>query len=288
MNRFFTIVIIVIAVVCTAMHSEAQVGKVDARRETNFILEVKILDEFIDRFNNEPTPEFKKAYMQSGKRKPLKRRDLIRSLFEFPAGSVDSVAKRFIAQVTDSLYPQKLSFYDSGWYAEVQCAFKSGGQQKIIPLILQVNANDRQSVRWMIAGIGESSLLNQNPKPRTQKTYSRKNAPTGAIPSSDYGTNFLELYHILTPGIDADNVLLPELLDTKEGKTFVQLLKSGQLTLLYPGKMKFHFFQIQGYVFTVERFVRDTNHSGWLISSLLSLTEKEKSLRRQMLLQRPL
>ena len=269
-----------------AQQVQTTYARPSAERESNFLYEVKIIDEFIERFNDDLTSNLRKTYLQKGQDITFSRPDLLRSLFEPPAAMETPTAKKFIAQVNDSAHPQHISFNDTAWYAEVQCSFLSGGHKLVIPLILQVNTAADKTCKWMISGIGDSPELHERTNMPDTIAKTNKSPAQEFISPSDYATNFLELHRILAAHVISASYFVPELMATERGKKFVQLIQSDKLTFEYPGTMKFYFFQIPNYAFVVERFVRNTPHSGWLISSLAPATDAEKNGQKSQLLQR--
>jgi hypothetical protein len=260
----------------------AQGVQADLTREVNFLYEVKVIDEFIERFNDDPTSFLRKEYLRHGKPINFTRRDLVQYLFEKPAGSGDSLMIGFVNQVTDSLHPQKLSFDDTNWYAEVMCNFSMAGKHMNIPLVLQVATDTDRSSRWMICGIGDAPVFHDGENaaaPAAVKDQKKFISP------SDYATNFLELHHILKPGFEGVNYLTPQLMESERGRKFARLIQDGKMKFEAPGAMRFYFFQIPNYTFVVERFVRQTTHSGWLISDLTPASADEKRIRKEKLLQ---
>ncbi len=256
-----------------------------ATREANFLYEVKLIDEFIERFNDAPNSFLRKEYLRYGKPINFTRQDLVRFLFEKPITPADSLANKFIGQVTDSLHPQLLSFNDSNWYAELNCFFTLGNVQLAIPLVLKVETDSIGSSRWLICGIGDSPALHDTAtiSPGNEMKDRKK-----FISPSDYATKFLELHHILQPGFEGVNYLSHSLYETERGRKFCQMIQTGKLKFDGPGDMRFYFFQIPNYSFKVERFVRQTNHSGWLITQLDATTDVEKRFLKERLLQRNL
>jgi hypothetical protein len=257
-----------------------------AAREANFLYEVKVIDEFIERFNDDPTSFLRREYLRYGKPINFTRRDLVQFLFEKPVKPEDGIVTKFVDQVTDSANPQKISFNDTNWYAEVTCSFNMAGRHVAIPLVLQVATDTDRSSRWMICGIGDAPVFHDaagsaglSSAVKDQKKF---------ISPSDYATNFLELHHILKPGFEGVNYLTPQLLESERGKKFAQLIQSGKMKFEAPGSLRFYFFQIPNYTFVVERFVRQTTHSGWLISDLIVTGADEKRARKEKLLQRSL
>jgi hypothetical protein len=57
---------------------------------------------------------------------------------------------------------------------------------------------------------------------------------------------------------------------------FVEEVKDGNLKFESVDNVKFHFFQVQNWYFEVTYFNRNEMNSGWLISSLLRVSESEK------------
>jgi hypothetical protein len=277
----------VLVVASCANLCHAQGTRAGAAREANFLFEVKVIDEFIERFNDDPTSFLRREYLRAGKDINFTRQDLLKHLFEKTVTPGDSLVLQFVSQVTDSAGPQKLNFNDSEWYAEVMCAFNAGGRRIEIPLVMQISEDTDKSVRWMISGIGDSPALHDpNTVASTLKTTVKDQKQY--ISPSDYATNFLELHRILKPGFEGINYMTPQLLESERGKRFAQLVESGKMKFESSGHMRFYFFQIPNYTFTVERFVRQTTHSGWLISELSPATEDEKLARKARLLQRTL
>jgi hypothetical protein len=269
---------------CTQI--SAQGVPASSAREANFLYEVKVIDEFIERFNDDPTSFLRREYLRYGKPINFTRRDLVQYLFEKPVKPEDGLVMKFVDQVTDSSNPQKISFNDTNWYAEVTCSFNMGGRQVAIPLVLQVATDTDRSSRWMICGIGDAPVFRDALSEAGMATAVKNQKKF--ISPSDYATNFLELHHILKPGFEAINYLTPQLMESERGKKFAQLIQSGKIKFEAPGNMRFYFFQIPNYTFVVERFVRQTTHSGWLISDLTATNADEKRARKEKLLQRTL
>jgi len=266
----------------------AQQVVADAHREANFLFEVKIIDEFIERFNDDPRSNLRREYSRAGRAVPFDRKSLVKSLFDkAPEAGGDGV--RFIEQVTDSAAPQKIAFNDSNWYAELRSSFMFNGQRIDIPLVLSVSTAADHSAKWMIIGLGEvpaapAAAGKDAPAPATPAVANSRAQPF--ISPSDYATNFIELRNILGPGMKPENYFSPELLASSRGQAFVQMILNRKLRFDAPGSMKFYFFQIPNYLFIVERFERQTTHSGWLISNLEAAGDEEKQARISKLLQR--
>lgn len=268
-------------------HSQAQnLANDQVVREGNFLFEVKIIDEFIERFNDAPNSNLRRQYRKYNKPVNFTRRQLLSALFEPPAIVKNDYIQAFINQVMDSTNPQYISFHDSTWYAELEAHFDYNGRKLTIPLVMQVVTGHKNSSKWMIAGIGATDILNGNAPADPPPVAASGKA--GVIPPTNDALNFLELENALKAGMNPSGYFKPELLATSRAQIFTNLIQTGKLSFEGSGTLRYYFFQIPGYVFVVDRFVRNTNHSGWLISRLSSATNDEKQAQRQTLLQRPL
>ncbi len=283
MKRLFLAILLLAPCAPTLIHAQGM--RAGAAREANFLYEVKVIDEFIERFNDDRTSFLRQEYLRLNKPINFTRRQLVEYLFEKPVTPTDNLVIKFVAQVTDSAQPQKLRFNDSNWFAEVMCAFNMNGRHIEVPLVMQVALDTDRSERWLITGIGDSPVFQEGgsaASPITVKDGKK------FIPPSDYATNFLKFHDIFKAGFEGVNYLTPQLLASERGKKFAQLVQSGKLKFEAPGYMRFYFFQIPNYTFIVDRYVRQTTHSGWLISDLTATTDDEKRARKEKLLQRAL
>ena len=280
----------------------------DPAMEQNFLFEVKSPDEFIERFNDDTSSLLRKEYQKANRPFKVKRKMLVFSLFADRTKAIDSNGIRFINQVTDSVKPQYLWFYDSTWYAEVNVTFSYEGKRINVPLVLQVTVDSNKVDHWKIAGIDNVPLTSSaskqdGSKKRQGKTptlspllkdtaslhpmsslFKKDTSSLQSISGADHTANFMVLFRVLVPGLNEKNVFMPGLLASDKGKRFIALIRAGKLKYLQVVQVKYHFFQIPNYVFVVERFSNATNHSGWLISSNERLPLTKKKLRKQQLL----
>lgn len=285
MSNFWITPIIGLVFLCP--QAKAQMVPSDAHREANFLYEVKVIDEFIERFNDDPNSALRKEYVASGRMVPFNRVSLLKALFAEPLKLTDTLAAQFISQITDTLQPELISFNDSNWYDEVSCVFSQDGRRVEIPLIMRVNTAANRSSKWMVSGIGPSPIF-RNEVVESSDVIVDSNKRKRFISPSDYATNFLEFHHILEPKMNELDYFETALLATDRGRKFVQLVKSGKLKFEQTNNMKFYFFQIPNFEFTVERYNRNSTHSGWLISELNSSPDSVKTQNVDRLLGRNL
>jgi hypothetical protein len=246
-----------------------------------------VIDEFIERFNDDPASYLRKVYAQAKKPYHLTRTQLLVSLFNLENAAFtdkDTVLMGFFHEVLDKNHPLYLSFNDNDWYAEAKSVFLLNGKLVEIPLVLHVKSQGNEWAKWMITGVGNKS---QSKEPTPSITLGKPGANVAQyISTSAYASNFVELHYIFSSNMDPQYYFEPQLLSTKGGKEFVEMIKSGQLKFQFVKNITFHFYQIRNWVFTVDHFNRKTFNNGWLISSMRKTTQTEKDAARMKLLNR--
>jgi hypothetical protein len=231
-----------------------------------FFYEVKLIDEFIERFNDEPNSYIRRQSRNLyGTDTFITRRQLIKSLFNKKQQWGQEV-NLFTSAVTDTTDPLYLSFTDSNWYVLAQCVFLHNDKRISLPLVMHITTVDGGS-KWMIAGIGNASVFDTTLPPGlpTEDYYTT----TGDyIPTSSHGTNFVTLTQLLTKSMHPADYMEPYLMATARGSQFTELVRQEKLRFKHVTNMTFHFFTIPGWLFSVSNHKRKEDNRGWLISSL--------------------
>lgn len=267
---------------------KGQTVNTDPQREKEFAYEVKVIDEFFERFNDNPNTLLRRYITKTAPNLAFGRKEMINTLFNRPESwGGNLAAKSFLRQVMDAAHPQGLRFNDSNWFAEAICVFDVDGRNTEIPLILQIIPGEQQGIRWVIAGVGDSYIFRNEPGKGPAPKAGKKSAAQSLSPS-EYATNFLALHEVFRPGMEEIRYFAPQLLKTERGQQFINLIKKGVLSFSYTGLTRFHIYQIPGYELLVERFVRHGLNSGWLITDVQGLPETEVAARKSKLLQRTL
>ncbi len=250
------------------------VGTMPTRASESFYLyEVKLIDEFIERFNDDPSSYIRQQCISLyGTDSIINRRGMLRSLID-KARPWSADLDAFISEITKTGSPQFLSFTDSSWYAVATCVFLYNKKPVEIPLVLHIKTTDGGS-RWMIAGIGNSPTPGGT---TTQATTTQANPPGDFIPTSSHGTDFVVFNNVFSSRMNPTDYFEPALLATTRAQQFIQLIKERKATFQRVKKIKYHFYTIDGRVFIVEQFKRKGTNTGWLISNLQKADEKQKA-----------
>lgn len=255
------------------LSSFAQQIETHSNREMIFAFEVKQIDEFFERFNNS-AGSFFAAYLQNHFPGILPDRlALLKSLFDLKKipGSAE-LAEEFCLQVSDTVNPSYLDFYSHEWYAEAICKFTLNGRPIEITLLLKIERTANGGSKWMIAGVHSRDMV-----PAVIKIgFPEKSTCCKFLNPMSHATNFISLSRAL-----GDKTNLPDYLDSNflhhpYSAAFTQALLRNQLQYHYVREIRYHFLQVEGWVFTVSQYRRQSIHSGWLISNLKKATATEK------------
>jgi len=239
--------------------------------DENFAFQVKLVDEFIERFNNTDSTLIKK-YLKEEYNLEVGRHDLIVSLFNFTDKEWDkALISNFLSDVLETSQPPYLSFYDQDWYAKVVCLADYRAKPVSFELVLSVQHDQASStVNWAIRSLNSEDLgLCGN------FDFSK------LLPPNAHGNHFLELRRVFAnpekyyDTTQADSNLMNKLLGLAQQK---------ELDFQGVKDVSYHFLQIDEWILEVEEFERNEENSGWLINELFkaNASEKEKYLLNQL------
>ena len=266
---FSTLLVLFMIFIFGAMPVKAQsIGDVQMD-EANLYAMTKQMGQFIRRFNYEEDLFGNKINpADPSYRSTAKRRQSLAILFDQQTyGSQPDLQRYFIEDVTsnDSTF---MTFLGGRWYSEVSASFKYKGQNVSVIMILGVEQE----------GLGSKWVLNNIYFSEFNKLF-----PSGEITEKE--KHFL---HPMSHELDFMNIYKifkePEVIEYYASKTFepnyltlfFYEIKRGNLVFQEVESVKFHVFQIKDWYFEVSWFNRSGSNSGWLISNLIYIPEKEK------------
>lgn len=237
--------------------------------ETSLYAMTKQMGQFISRFNYEEDQFGKRINPKDGSyRDNNLRRNTIPLLFDFGGSPAsDDLKAFFVEDVTkdDSCY---MTFLGGRWYAEVSTTFDYKGRDVNVLLILAIEKE----------GLGSKWVLTNVYFPEYNKMF-----PTG-----EWAEKEKHFLHPMSHELDFMNIYKafenPYLVDFYASKDytpdyltlFFYEVKKGLMTFRQVNSLKFHILQIPDWYFEVSYIDRKGNNSGWLISNLIYVSEKEK------------
>ncbi len=237
--------------------------------ETELYAMTKQMGQFMRRFNYE---EDQFGYQLNPKdpkyRSNEMRRKSLPILFDQEKyGNQTDLQRYFIEDVTkgDSTY---MTFLGGRWFSEVSCTFRYNSKETKVILFLAIEKEGLGS-KWVLTNVYFSEF--------------NKLFPQGEI--ADREKHFL---HPMSHELDFMNIYkafqdsdVIEYYASKEFHPdyltlFFYEIKQGKLIFQHVDSVKFHVLQIKDWYFEVSWFNRSGLNSGWLMSNVVYMPEKEK------------
>ena len=238
--------------------------------ETELYAMTKQMGQFMRRFNYEEDQFGEKLNPKDPRyRSNEMRRKSLPILFDQQKyGTQTDLQRYFIEDVTkdDSTY---MTFLGGRWYSEVSTTFRYNGKLVNVSLILAVEKEGLGS-KWVLTNVYFSEF--------------NKLFPNGEMAERE--KHFL---HPMSHELDFMNIYKafqnPEVIEYYASKEFqpnyltlfFYEIKQGKLVFQHVDSVKFHVFQIKDWYFEVSWFNRSGMNSGWLMSNVIYMPEKEKT-----------
>jgi hypothetical protein len=237
----------------------------DGAKEKHFIYEVKDIDEFFERFNDEKGSFIRGVYKAHHTKFNIPRQRLIWSLFNYENMSRDSVMmNKFVSDVMRKKKPIYLDYYGDDWYAELTCKFKYNSSSIVIPVIMKIEMIQNKGSKWMIVAVGASAL-----KSKTVVTeMAQSKIKTKIISPTSHGTNFVSLKRVFEDKENLSDYFESAYLKRSHMLEFYNAILNSDIDFLDVIKIKYHFLLAGRWIFTVEDFTREELNSGWLINHI--------------------
>lgn len=240
---------------------------------TDFAAQVKSIDEFICRFNGtEANPEIKKDTNW--------RTNNLMALFDYQmdrTGLSDNEFRNLLTGFVNQVIANNVTIQitDAAMWAEAKSCITIDEKKISITLVLQSETYNENLVRWAIVGVRG---LTQADIIDTTKYF--------PISPVEHELHFMSLddifqrNHSEIMGYRGKDVHIDEL------SVLLALAMVGKIRFNEVDKLTIHCLEVPGYVFTINEQIRSGNNSGWLISKLITLKEKDKKQYIQKLLNR--
>lgn len=232
-------------------------------REFKFMLEVKQLGQFFARFNM--TEDFAGNKLNGKKSFTMldsvtfKRSDVLRTLFDAAYYQNNTALCNIFI---NSIIQQNilLSFDTSQWWAEVNMDVLYKSKTENVDIALAIETYSDNSSEWLIKAVNAPFLNMETNK--TDKT----------IHPMSHETNFIELSKIINTNQNLMNYT-DSARKTDILSIFAYLIKNNEMKHQQTNRVVF-LFQLDNWMFTVSKFKRDKNNSGWLIAKITKIDNK--------------
>lgn len=238
----------------------------DFLSDENFAFKVKQIDEFMERFNCVESASIRDYLREHHAIDSVSRTSLVLSLFNREDTTWNEQDVRsFVSDIIRPAAPTKLDFYDRGWYVELNCTGEYKGREENFTLILSLEVLRRsRGAKWVIESVSADFL-----------GIGRSQDRRRALNPASYGNNFIDLNEALQDTANIRNYLNLRR-QHSQLLLFLNELHERQLVFKRINQITYHFLQIDDWIFKVRDFNRDTPNSGWLISELLRVNDRQK------------
>ena len=241
--------------------------------ESELYAETKQVNQFFRRFNGEEDFMGERYYPEDKDyRNPELRRTYLKNLFNKESGLMEEkLKKEFMEDVLSPRNPKFLDFHGGHWFAEVTTKFYFHGIERYLTLFLDLE-KDTVGSKWVISKVYfepfHMLFANQD---------SLRQAGQKFLHPMSHELDFINLVRAFQDEQSLENYIAwkyrPDYLTL-----FIYEFKKGNLQFSTITRVKFHFFQIDGWYFEISEYVRKGNNSGWLISTLLKINESDKDI----------
>lgn len=239
--------------------------------ESILYAQTKQMNQFFRRFNAEESTRGDRYYPGDKLyRDSDLRRRYLNILFDNKNGSItDPLKDAFIADVMDKSKPAYLDFHGGQWFAEVTTRFTYLGKEENVTLFLKLE-QEIMGYKWVISNVF------------FQKFHEMFNNQSSGddqhfLHPMSHELDFMNLIRVFK---DKQYVEQYTASDYRPDylTLFLYEYKKGNLMYKTVSSVKFHFFQVPGWYFSVSEFNREGTNSGWLISSLIKINDNDKDL----------
>ncbi len=176
--------------------------------------------------------------------------------------------KEFIEKVNNSASPVFLDFHGDRWFAELAAYFQHNGSKESLMLFLQLE-KENLGYKWVITNVYYNKFLKyfyKGDKETINKSF---------LHPLSHELDFMNVRKIFRNPKYVEYYASSKYKPDYRTLLFYEI-KQGNMKFESVGQLKFHFFQVDGWYFELAYFNRPGGNSGWLISKLYKLTEKEK------------
>lgn len=259
------ILLLIAAVIALNAISEAQVVVNPDLDKELFKARVKLVEEFMRRFNQTEILHTVDTSQYDYKAKNLLALfDAQKFGLQTEQDSAYKAAKSFVNDVLKS--DTKLRYEDSAWFAVAPCHGKFKGKPVDFALVLNVEEYGEGAYKWVIAK-ADGDIFNLTPSAKSNDIH---------ITPLAHETNFMELGRITTQKDDWILNYSQKQYELDPTAVFYAYVNAGLLDIEYVKNLQFTFLQVPGWIFTIMDFDRKTMNAGWLITMFDKMSNQDK------------
>jgi len=228
---------------------------------------------FFRRFNGEEDKQGERLYAKDRDFRTYKlRKKYLPTLFNLENSILTEAAReKFTDGVLNKHDPIFLEFHGGAWLCELKTVFKYQGVEEELTLLMVLQEEEVGS-KWVIDGVYFKPFQDVLKKPDNSNFNDSK-----FLHPLSHELGFMNIFRVFNES-DSLEYFGQRNFDPDYLSLFFYEIKEGRLEFKTVKDLKFHFFQIDGWYFELTYFNRDGYNSGWLISNLLEIDEKNRDI----------
>lgn len=269
-THFPAILLLLVLIPCTLSAQSLGDFQYD---ETELYAETKQVNQFFRRFNGEEDKQGERLYEKDRDFRTYKlRKKYLPNLFNLENNILNDAAKeKFTEMALDKDDPVYLDFHGGAWLCELKTIFKYKGVEDELTLFMVLQEEEVGS-KWVIDGIYFKPFRDVLKQPDNSNHNDSK-----FLHPLSHELGFMNIFRVFRESDSLEyfghRYFQPDYLSL-----FFYEIKQGNLEFKTVKDLKFHFFQIEGWYFELTYFNRDGYNSGWLISNLMEIDERNRDI----------
>jgi hypothetical protein len=264
---------IAILFVLLCFSAPAQIAEDYLGDESDLYAQTKQVNQFFRRFNGEEDVKGNRYYAKDREYRSQKlRKKYVEMLFDNENPFItEGLKEDFIDHILDKKEPVFLDFHGGSWFAEVTTRFDYYGIERFLTLFLELE-KDTVGSKWVVTNVYfepfSETFVNQD----TLRSQGQK-----FLHPMSHELDFMNLVRAFQDSNSIEHYLAwkyePDYLTL-----FIYEVKRNNLVFKTISQVKFHFFQVDGWYFELSEFNRKGYNKGWLISTLMKISEADREV----------
>ena len=241
--------------------------------ESDLYASTKQVNQFFRRFNGEEDYKGERYYPEDKDyRDPKLRKTYLNNLFDHENAFITRGLKdEFMDDILDKDNPEFLEFHGGDWFAEVTTTFIYQGMEQFLTIFLSLE-EDTVGSKWVITNVYFEPFSKWFANQDSLRSKGQK-----FLHPMSHELDFMNLSRTFESKSSLEQYLAwkyhPDYLTL-----FIYEYKKGNLTFKTINRVKFHFFQVDGWYFELSDINRKGYNTGWLITALLKVSPDEKEI----------
>ncbi len=235
--------------------------------ESRLYAQSKQVNQFFRRFNGEEDEKGNRYYAKDKQYHSAKlRKKYLGIIFDDSnTGMSRALKTEFANYILDNPEQTILDFHAPGWFSEVQTTFLYNGKEQPVTLFMELE-KDHLGSKWVIQHVYSDIFA---------ASFVRDTTKVGRfLHPMSHELDFMNLRKAFA-NTDSIAQFTVKRFTPDHLSVFLYEVKRGNLKFKAVDRVKFHFFQLNGWYFELADYNRAGYNTGWLISNIVKIKSDE-------------